>query len=553
MKNFSFLFFILAAWNATAQNAVITSPASTVCIGQSVTLSSSASDAGNSVVVSSDWHIFGPDNFVLTGFTTPGNDFTFTPELPGSYSVTLINQHEDMTNAASNTANFITVYALPEAHFTLSDAIGCTGITLSSNATNTSIHPVGSYMEGNNTNGWSPNGFQWTVNGQISTTSTYNQTLPLSANGHTIILLSVTDAFGCISIPYVDSIIFEDLVANISVPVNLCNEGDILISSISHGANLSYTWTVDGVQLPVSTDSTIFPNWEIQNPNTLAEQHTVSLIVTNNGGCADTTSQIFTVHKPGANFIAEVNGTVLQSNSTFICPPQLINFTSTSQSFSGFTSWSWQFRDQDHPSHSATSSQQNPVLQAIFPGTYDIMFSVMDQHGCTDTIFIDNFFTIHGPAADVSVNQTGNLGFMEYSFNISNLDNVATITWNMGNGVTITDDMDGFIYAYPQSGIYNPTVTLADQNGCSVSYNLGPVQAGVNGLAENTGNPGRIYPNPAHDFIEFPLEKGTSIQIRDMNGKLLLESETEKTDISGLQNGIYFLYADGKVQRFQKI
>lgn len=552
MKKFSFLLFILAILNAAAQNAVITSPAATICLGQSVTLSSSASDPGSTVIVSSDWHISGPDTF--TGMTIPGNDFTFTPEIPGIYSVTLINQHEDLSNASSNAANFITVYALPIADFILSDAEGCYGIPYISTAMNLSTHPAGSYTEGSNATGWANTAFQWSFDSQTVTTSNYNETVSVAVSQTISVTLIATDAFGCSSLPFSRQAVVREPVAEFSAPAFVCNGNPVLIHASSSGNIMSYQWIVDGIFQPVVSNPEFIPNWYVVNESTLPIYHNLSLIVEDVMGCRDTSlnSQVIIGASPSANFSYTLMGSAEDSEGNFYCPPVIANFTNTSSGGVGTIDCQWFFAELNLVSSTSPSPQG---IQYAFPGTYHVML-VATENTCSDTILIFNFLTIYGPSADVSVNQTGNQGFMEYSFNISDLQNVMSAEWNLGNGQTIPGDLDGFIYVYPESGTYNPSVTLTDQVGCSVVYPLGQIVAGVNGLDEASAAGFFLYPNPAGDQLHLSHIVSGKRLILDLQGKELdpgmYTLNGNQLDISKLRPGMYFLQNGTSVYRFQK-
>lgn len=55
----------------------------------------------------------------------------------------------------------------------------------------------------------------------------------------------------------------------------------------------------------------------------------------------------------------------------------------------------------------------------------------------------------------------------------------------------------------------------------------------------------RVYPNPSTDFINLELPEGANYKIIDAAGRLMMADEksrsTERIDISGLQQGIYFV------------
>jgi hypothetical protein len=72
------------------------------------------------------------------------------------------------------------------------------------------------------------------------------------------------------------------------------------------------------------------------------------------------------------------------------------------------------------------------------------------------------------------------------------------------------------------------------------------VTISTSGIEEQTASNFTIFPNPASDLLTLNnLAIGTSIEIKDMTGKTVLEkmvNSTEMTlDIHTLINGIYFI------------
>lgn len=59
-----------------------------------------------------------------------------------------------------------------------------------------------------------------------------------------------------------------------------------------------------------------------------------------------------------------------------------------------------------------------------------------------------------------------------------------------------------------------------------------------------------VFPNPTTDFLNVGIE-GTK-QVLDLNGKVLVASDSNKIDVSSLNSGIYFLEVEGKKVSFIK-
>ena len=116
-----------------------------------------------------------------------------------------------------------------------------------------------------------------------------------------------------------------------------------------------------------------------------AGTYAVQLIVTDDLGAMDTTSQDVTV---AAEWRRRLLGLPLQ-------PDELVaTFTDTSTDDGTVSSWSWDFGDTN------TSTDQNPEHTYAAPGTYAVQLIVTDDLGATDTT-----------SQDVTVEQAPVAGF----------------------------------------------------------------------------------------------------------------------------------------------
>ncbi|MEP7170908.1 MAG: PKD domain-containing protein, partial [Bacteroidota bacterium] len=151
-------------------------------------------------------------------------------------------------------------------------------------------------------------------------------------------------------------------VAGFNVP-NVCDGETINITNTSTpaGSISSYDWDLGNGSSSI-----------LQNPSVLyggASTYTITLIVTDTLGCADTLQQQVIVYPlPTAAFTINYNA----------CQPYQASFTDNSSG--NITSWSWTFGDGQ------TSTQQNPVNVYNSTGTYDITLVVTTADGCTDSI-----------------------------------------------------------------------------------------------------------------------------------------------------------------------
>lgn len=114
--------------------------------------------------------------------------------------------------------------------------------------------------------------------------------------------------------------------------------------------------------------------------------------------------------------------------------------------------------------------------------------------------------------------------------------------------------------AVPTGTVFTGTITLYNPNDLSAScdypvsftYGTGPV-----GIATfSTFEPLPAYPNPATDFIllgENTVSSNTNWLIYDCLGNLVMSSNSNRIDLSGLAAGTYFFRDEEKTGKFVKM
>lgn len=216
----------------------------------------------------------------------------------------------------------------------------------------------------------------------------------------------------------------------------------------------SYSWNFGDIPSGAANTSTLAnPSHTYTNTGT----YTVSLRVTTNAGCEQTTIKTLTVFpKPIVNF---VSGNSCQNDSTA--------FSSLCTSVAGYsiTSLNWNFGD---PGSANTSNLINPKHLFSNQANYTIKLVATNNVGCKDSLIniiavkaqVKADFTYSTPCTNTAT------VFQDNSIvpapNSSN-----TRTWNFGslgtsNGLTPTK-------TYTSSGVYYVTLSVTGINGCSSS------------------------------------------------------------------------------------
>jgi len=319
------------------------------------------------------------------------------------------------------------------------------------------------------------------------TTTNVNQAInhTFVGNGVYTATLTAADINGCVSNPVSVQITLTKPTALISADTVICVLDSSVIASLSTGeAALQYAWSVNGNN--IGSDSLCILDLPSNN-NGLFSTHLLSLIVTDGNGCNDTTLQTIYVSQPHAAPTYSFSGAAIDVNGNYSCPPLFCDCTDASSSMGTITNWNWSFGNGNN------SILQNPDNTLVTSGTFTLSMSVTDEFGCTDDTTVANYVSIGGPLGTPIWIQDNTICAQGALFTIQNPSNIDSVSWNLGNGVWVADSLS-FPYFYPNTGTYNPSVTVYDTAGCQILYLLDPLTASVSGMnAQINASP--VYAN----------------------------------------------------------
>ena len=417
----------------------------TVCTNSQITLTSTSTFSDPAATFLYD---------LGDGNTINGDPVVYNYLTSGPHTISLT-----ATNAAGCSDSIdesITVLDLPMAIISSSDAAGCLP-----------INPVYSNFSLPQGNGVALSSFLWTfpdlttqVTNNVATTTNFIYT----TEGSFTTTLVATDVFGCVSPPATATMLITNPTVSFTMDPVVCDLENFIATNTSTGfGNLSYTWNVDHAFNTNSMDLLNFFD-EVDNPLATNVPHTVSLIVTDENGCIDSLSQIVRVSMPIANLSYVASGATANAQGEYTCPPVFEAYTDLTSTFGNISSWSWDFGD------GKTSAFQSPNNTYVFPGTYTLSLSIIDEFGCTSDTTLVDYLTILGPTGDMDWTSVGDLCEHLYEFTTSNLAFVDSIVWDMDDG-NLVFDSTSFTYQFAE-GAYNPTATLIDILGCEVTYDM---------------------------------------------------------------------------------
>ena len=424
-----------------------------VCRNSSVTLSDNSTSSDPIMN-----YIYDLDN----DSTLSGPDLVYSYTVSGSYDIMLMAIN-NVGCADTLTINNFVVLQEPLAQILPSDTAGCAPLNV--------VFTNSSAVQGN---GVPLAVFEWTFeNGSTQITTDISQTTnyTFTTTGNFVTSLLVTDEFGCVSIPDLIATTITSPTAAFFVDSVACNFETF--SAINNSANYtSSQWFIDGVN--VSDQSNLSHVFNEANPTNLTSMlRDIKLVVTDENGCADSTETTLTISFPQPDATYVFTGSNVNEQGEFICPPVFAVLTDNSSSYGDITQWQWDFGDDNN------STLQNPGNTYVFAGTYTATLIVTDEFGCSDSVAFIDYLTIGGPSGKVDWIQIGDFCSPEFQFIATDLVDVASIEWNLGD-LTTMNTTEPFIHTYINPGTYLPTALLQDDFNCIVYYEMNLITTQAN-------------------------------------------------------------------------
>ena len=300
-----------------------------------------------------------------------------------------------------------------------------------------------------------PTKWQWTF-GDNSTSTLQNPKHTYASSGLYPVTLSVTNSNGCtstVTIPQYVKIAVP--TASINIPVaNSCNTLDI-----NANANVS---TVDGVasyrwQFGDGTaDFTSTSSPAVTHHYASTGTYTLTLIVTTNGGCTATATQLIEI----GTLPTLVDFSVSSANP---CAGAAVTYTDLSTPVGGINKWLWDFGD------GSTSAVQNPSHKYTSDNNgvaYDVKLTVFNN-GCAASVKKTALIKVNPPVAkfiyQINCNNKKQFTFVDKSTPGS------SVVWDFGDGTTASSPGSPFTHTYPS---FNKTymVSIKATNGACVNY-----------------------------------------------------------------------------------
>ena len=301
-------------------------------------------------------------------------------------------------------------------------------------------------------------GYSYSWNPSAATAST----IVVSPTASTTYTLTTTDANGCTKVTTQLVNVFPQPIAAFSAP-NSCLNNATVFSDQSTGGGTIWSWNFGE---PASGPNNIST---IQNPGHTygaSGTFTVTLIVSNANGCADTITKTLIVNPiPSVSF---TSNTICFGNTTTFNNPSFITT-------GNITNWAWNFGDPNSGPNNLSGSQ-SPTHIFTAGGTFYVILTATSDSGCQSNVTLP---VIVHPLPTASFVAT--LGCTNTPVYFTNASSLATQwLWDFGNsgGASLLQNPS---YTYPSLGSYVVTLIVTSAGGCrdtvsdTVNVNPSPV------------------------------------------------------------------------------
>jgi gliding motility-associated-like protein len=364
------------------------------------------------------------------GSSLSGEDITYTFNAAGTYEVSLVGTLDICT---AGKTYIVDVKELPTAAFSY------TGQCLQEEL---------SFSDESSGDGLAVEQWNWNFD-DGTTASIQNPAHTYTAVGNYAATLQVTDANGCLSNTS-QSINIRPLPVSVFDPLLPWCEGNTISfvnNSTTPGSFTGYLWNMG--------DGTTYSTEEVAHPFPTAGNQIVSLIVTDELNCRDTSEQVLFITPDFSLNIAAFN---LCSNTTANLSGEVVDLPLSPDS------WSWILPD------GSTAAGQNTTYNFGGAGNFDVQLSA-SKNGCLE---IHNQLLSVNPAPTASfiyslVSLDDPVQFIDNS-TLNSGPPIVAWSWNFGDPMSGLDnfsDLQNPVHLFSALGDYDVNLTVTDENGCS--------------------------------------------------------------------------------------
>lgn len=281
-----------------------------------------------------------------------------------------------------------------------------------------------------------------------------NLTHTYNSHGHFDVSVTATDNYGCSTTQvYPDMISIDALVPRFDAPSVVCRKVSTAFRSLmSRTTNCQWNF---GDGTPISNDYIAYHTY--MNEGT----YTGTFTADPGGPCERSETFTVTVQYVEASFVVD---------GTFSCDyPYTVQFTNTSIG----DDVSYRYDVGLGPYN--LRSEENPEVTYGQNGVYETSFTAYTSAGCYDT-FDGPTIVVNHPEAHLEANNCGgcNPTTVRFGHHVVYTENedIVDYYWDFGDGTTMHTTYTPVSHTYTEQGVYSPTLTITDRNGCTDTKEL---------------------------------------------------------------------------------
>ncbi|MFM8432901.1 MAG: PKD domain-containing protein, partial [Bacteroidota bacterium] len=421
---------IFLGWlNGQAQTADFTADRTSGCAGL-LTVSFTSTSTGN--INTYSWNFGDGGSSILQN---PAHTYTS----PGNYTVVLTVSGPGGSNTKT-IPNYITVYAVPQATFSISNDTVCDGIPVTLNSF--SIPGTGAIVQ-----------CLWTFNDGSPADTACPSITHTFINGSTSVRtffpnLLIVDQYGCTSVSNETLIVNPRPTASFNFTVSTpCTAPSTVNFNNTSTVTNQFIWDFGITGSGSDTSTQRSPQYTYTTPGS----YTVTLFA-GVPGCSSSVSQIVQLEDPQADFI---------TSDTIVCKGTIVSFIS-----SGSTgNYSWNFGDPNSNNNTANGDTVSHSFDT--PGVFTVTTN-LSAGGCTDirsvNITVLDLPSIWLVADDRKACSAPHLVQFHDSTNAA-----SSWSWDFGDpasGASNTSTLENPSHSFNAFGSYTISLTVTDTNGC---------------------------------------------------------------------------------------
>jgi PKD repeat protein len=395
-----------------------------------------------------------------------GNGNTFTGQNPPSQDYNGVGVYSaSLTVSAANSCSHtftstITVYQVPTAAFTASNACEGSPATFVDNSTSLAGDPIINW--------------QWNF-GDASPTSTTTVQNP----SHTFSVQSTYTTQLIVKTAHCSDTVLQPVTINVKPtadftisPVSGCPTLTVDFVNTSQNAS-SYSWDFNNGNSSISSS----PTESFGNSTSLNKIYTVTLTAFTALGCSDSHTVTVTVFpKPTASFAV---------NAPAGCSPIAATFTNTS---SGAGSYQWSFGDASFSNSLSSVLSHTYINSTLIIQTYTVQLTAISNNGCKDSTSLT---VTSYPRPTFNFSMVPNSGCSPLNINFPPVLGAVAYEWDFGDGS-------------PKDFTPNPSHVFTNSLSVNKTYTVQLIASNAFSCRDTTYGYPVVFAKPQASFVHTP-------------------------------------------------